>query len=806
MHLPTFSLRFKFITGLLLFAVALGICISIIIYFHLNHIMKSEISQRSRMLLAQSSAVQNYVRTVLRPEMFKMLPKDRFVLKAMSSSYISREVMGRLKGDDTSAFHYRRVSIKPRNPESTPNAFERRLISIFNKDKTLEIWEDNTMVGDKEYHLVARPVTFTDSCMQCHGEPKDAPKELKEIYGDKNGFNYTVGDVGGIVVAGFPLDLIQRPVKEVTLQYLSLYFLGIMFFAALISLFFDRLVMKNLHELTRIFKTRFSGEQEQGIIDRLGQKDEIEGLIEGVDELAGCLFDARNELEDYAQNLEFKVEDRTKKLKLKAKKHLGDVRLFVKLLTGFTGSIDTLQLISSVLESVGNRFDADQVIYHCTVVSENFYSWKPENNISTLDTDIKDLLWTDKILIQENQLYIPIKSSESHWGILCISWSKMPLQDDLDPAILLALGQQIGILIENIQAFSNIRFQNDMLQSIFEGISDPLLLIDSDCHIIIANKGSKSILTKKKRANQEKELKQFLCLENASKKTCNILKQVIDKEEPMTGEIKTPDERYFSIDLYPLPRRDQSNLRIILSARNITMEKQMMERMQQTERLSSIGKMAAGIAHEINNPLGVIQCYTDLVKDAVKDPETLSDIDIILKHTGNVQTIVRDLLNLSRPKQVISGKCNINTVVSKAIEVFRTQSASKKISVNSDLKDNLPDIKCDAVILEQILTNLWLNAFDVLMESGGDITISTQLAKKDHVLLCIEDNGPGIPDHVISQIFDPFYTTKEVGKGTGLGLSVVYGFISELGGRIKVESNETTIFNIFFPVDRSENN
>ena len=806
MPLPVFSLRFKFITGLLLFAVALGICISIIIYFHLNHIMKSEISQRSRMLLSQSSAVQNYVKTILRPEMFKILPKDRFVLKAMSSSYISRQVMTLLDENDTSEFHYRRVSIKPRNPESTPNEFERNLILIFNRDKTIETWEDNTMVGDKEYHLVARPVTFSKSCMQCHGDPKDAPKELKEIYGDKNGFNYAVGDVGGIVVAGFPLDLIQQPVKEVTLQYLSLYFLGIMLFAGLISLFFDRLVMKNLHTLSLIFKTRFSGQQEQGIIDRIGQKDEIEGLIEGVDELAICLSDARNELEDYAQNLELKVEDRTKELKLKAKKHLGDVRLFVRLLSGFTGSIDTKHLITHVLESVGKRFDADQVIYHCTVISENAYSWKPDKDISKLSADIKELLWLDEILIRENQLFIPIKSSESHWGILCIFWSKIPLLDDLDPAILLALGQQIGILIENIQAFSNIRFQNDMLQSIFEGISDPLLLIDSNCHIIIANKGSKNILTKKKRANQEKELKNFLCPENTSNGSFNILNQVIDKEKPMSEEIKTLDERYFSIDLYPLPKRDQADLRIILSARNITMEKQMMERMQQTERLSSIGKMAAGIAHEINNPLGVIQCYTDLVKDAVKDPETLSDIDIILKHTRNVQTIVRDLLSLSRPKQVISGKCSINKVISKAIEVFKTQSASKEISVNSYLKNNLPDIKCDAAILEQILTNLWLNAFDAIQDSGGEINISTQLAKKDHVLLCIEDNGPGIADHVIPQIFDPFYTTKEVGKGTGLGLSVVYGFINEIGGRIEVESDETTVFNIFFPVDKPENN
>jgi two-component system, NtrC family, sensor kinase len=798
----TLSLRFKFITGLVLFAMALGICISIIIYFHLNNIMQSEISQRSRMLLAQSTAVQDYVKTVLRPEMFNTLPKGRFLLKAMSSSYISRQVMARLNEYDTTDFHYRRVSIKPRNLESTPNDFERNLISVFNKNKELKTWEEDTMVKDQEYHMVARPVTFSESCMQCHGDPSDAPKEMTDIYGDKNGFNYIVGDVGGVVVAGFPVAMIQEPVKEVTLRYLIFYFLGILFFAALISLFFDRLVMKNLHELTLIFKTRFSGQQEQGIIDKLGQKDEIEGLIEGVDELAGCLSDARNELEDYAQNLEFKVEDRTKELKLKAKKHLGDVRLFVKVLSGFKGSIDTRHLLSGVLESVGKRFDADQVIYHCTAISENAYSWKPEKKISKLDADIKELLWKDEILIREKQLYIPIKSSETHWGILCIAWAIAPLNDDLDPAILLALGQQVGILIENIHAFSNIRFQNDMLQSIVEGISDPLLLIDSDCHIIIANKGSKSILTHEKRDDQQRELKKFLCLENAFREPCNILQQVIKKETPISEEIKTSDGKYFSIDLYPLPRHDQSMLRIVMSARDITMEKQMKEQMQQAERLSAIGKMAAGLAHEINNPLGVIQCYTDLVKDTVENPDTLKDIDVILKHTRNVQTIVKDLLHLSRPKQVLSGICSINTAVTNAMEVFKTQSASKEISVKSYLKEDLPDIKCDAAILEQILTNLWLNAFDALQESGGDITISTGLAKDNQVLLSIEDNGPGIPDHVISQIFDPFYTTKDVGKGTGLGLSVVYGFINELGGRIEVESNDTTIFNLFFPADR----
>jgi C4-dicarboxylate-specific signal transduction histidine kinase len=106
--------------------------------------------------------------------------------------------------------------------------------------------------------------------------------------------------------------------------------------------------------------------------------------------------------------------------------------------------------------------------------------------------------------------------------------------------------------------------------------------------------------------------------------------------------------------------------------------------------------------------------------------------------------------------------------------------------------------------MEQILTNLWLNAVDALAEEGDQISLLTRMEKKDEICLIIEDNGPGIPDNLLSQIFDPFFSTKEVGKGTGLGLSIVYGFVTELGGRITVDNKPTTRFNIFFPVSGSK--
>lgn len=801
----TFSLRFKFISGLVLFALALGLCISVIMYFHFNSIMESEISQRSRMLLAQSNAIQEYVKEQLRPEMFSVLPQGRFILKAMSSSYISRAVMAQLNSQDAAGYLYRRVSVHPRNPDSRADDFEADLIRLFNENKQMTIRETRTQVNGREYHMVARPVIFTSSCMQCHGDPADAPVELTEIYGTVNGFHYTPGDVSGVVVAGFPVDMIRTPAMHLTVQYLSLYILGIVMFAGLISLFFDRLVMKNLHELTRIFKTRFSGDQEQRIISRLIQKDEIEGLIEGVDELAVCLSTARTELLGYAQNLEKRVEERTDKLHVESERHLADVHLFAGLLASFSRMQNTLELITDVVDQVGKRFHAAQVIYYCTVVSENHYAWKPNRTVGTLAPHVRDLLWKDHVLFENNILYVPVKSPESHWGILSIIWTSHPDEADLDPVVLMALGHQMAILIENLHALSNIRFQNDMWQSLFDGISDPLLLIDHDCRIIIANRGCGRILDGESRSAQEQALRQLLAYPHTAGGTETLLDLLMMKEKPVTAEIKTEAGQFLSIGLYPLPRQDQMGLRLVVYIRDISPEKRMIERMQQTERLSAIGKMAAGIAHEINNPLGVIQLYTDLVRDAVEDPDIRNDIDVISRHTRSAKKIIQNLLNLSRSKQVITGRCSINSVVASVCEVFKTQGAKKKIAVTLDLEDNLPDIMCDAAILEQILTNLWLNAFDAIDGNDGRIHIRTRLASGRQVVFAMEDDGQGIPEEAISHIFDPFYTTKDIGKGTGLGLSVVYGFIRELGGRIDVTSDKTTCFTLSFPCAADDN-
>ncbi len=240
-------------------------------------------------------------------------------------------------------------------------------------------------------------------------------------------------------------------------------------------------------------------------------------------------------------------------------------------------------------------------------------------------------------------------------------------------------------------------------------------------------------------------------------------------------------------------------MRMVLYARDITQEKEMLARMQQAERLSAIGKMAAGVAHEINNPLGVIQVYADLVKDAVSNEDTVRDVEIILKHTHTAKKVVQNLLHLSRPPKSTGGSCDLNAVITSELDIFTTQATAREITIETDLCPEQARVHCDEAVAGQILTNLWLNAMDALKEKGSRIIITTRNQTPGWVRMTMADDGSGISDEVLPTIFDPFFTTKEVGKGTGLGLSIIYGFITELGGRIKVENKPITQFCIDLP-------
>jgi two-component system NtrC family sensor kinase len=229
------------------------------------------------------------------------------------------------------------------------------------------------------------------------------------------------------------------------------------------------------------------------------------------------------------------------------------------------------------------------------------------------------------------------------------------------------------------------------------------------------------------------------------------------------------------------------------------------DRLIQSEKLTSLGKMAAGIAHEINNPLTSILINSHLVAESLAgDKDVAESVNLIIDETSRCGEIVRGLLEFSRqnPPDMVVG--SLNDVVEKTLVLLRTQFLAARVDVVKNLDSSIPDTVMDANKMEQAFTNLMLNAMEA-MPGGGLLTVESRVsADGDAVELGFADTGCGIPEEALSRIFDPFYTTKGAG-GTGLGLSITYGIIEQHGGRIDVESQvgDGTVFRVFIPLGAS---
>ncbi len=209
----------------------------------------------------------------------------------------------------------------------------------------------------------------------------------------------------------------------------------------------------------------------------------------------------------------------------------------------------------------------------------------------------------------------------------------------------------------------------------------------------------------------------------------------------------------------------------------------------QAEKMASLGKMAAGVAHQLNNPLGGIILFTKLVMEEYDLPdEALKDLARVLDDANRTKDIVKELLEFARQTSHDMKPQDINDIITRTMFLLENQSIFHNIEIEKDLAKDLPNIMGDAQQLNHVFMNTILNAADAL-EGTGKLTLKTRfLTEKDMVSIEISDTGSGISADVLPHIFEPFYTTKEQGKGTGLGLSMVYGIVESHGGSIRAES------------------
>ena len=267
------------------------------------------------------------------------------------------------------------------------------------------------------------------------------------------------------------------------------------------------------------------------------------------------------------------------------------------------------------------------------------------------------------------------------------------------------------------------------------------------------------------------------------------------------------ETRTVNIAVAPLVSRDFKTLGRIILIDDITARTELEVQLSQAEKLSSIGLLAAGVAHEVNTPLAVISSYTQmLTKQAHGDERLAPLLEKITQQTFRASEIVNNLLNFSRTGSSEFRETDLNAIIRDTLTLIEHQFKTSQVTLDTALLPDLPPILGNSGKLQQVFLNLFLNAKDA-MNGGGTLRVATEA--NGHVGVAISDTGSGIAPEHLQRIYDPFFTTKSAPRegqrrGTGLGLAVTYGIIQEHAGKIHVESSMGggTTFYLEFPMLR----
>jgi PAS domain S-box-containing protein len=259
-----------------------------------------------------------------------------------------------------------------------------------------------------------------------------------------------------------------------------------------------------------------------------------------------------------------------------------------------------------------------------------------------------------------------------------------------------------------------------------------------------------------------------------------LISPIIDKENNVTG--------YFAI------HRDLSEKR--------SFERQLIH----SQKMESIGTLAAGIAHEVGNPLASISALVQVAQRSTKEPLVIEKLGLVKNQITRISKIIRDLVDFSRPSNYELKFTDINKVLIEAIEITKVGTKAKDITFESDLSSMLPNLPLIADQIQQVFLNILLNAVDAISEKKNKFNEKIKIksfAEDDYVVIIFTDTGPGISEENLNKIFEPFFTTKKEGKGTGLGLWVSYGIVKSFQGEIKVSSKigQGTTFTIKLPIN-----
>ncbi len=362
---------------------------------------------------------------------------------------------------------------------------------------------------------------------------------------------------------------------------------------------------------------------------------------------------------------------------------------------------------------------------------------------------------------------------------------------------------KVGMVLFGIDISEKIRANKELKQAvaqwenIFSAIQDPALIVSIDSKILDANSATFTAARKTRSEVIGQQLCDILHLGRLKESSCPLEDLVRSRHSRiLETELRGLHGNYL-LTVSPLNLQNSTMEAALLVARDLTEEELNKAESMRAAQLASIGELAAGVAHEINNPINGIINYAQIILDDPEDPENPDLLKRIIKEGKRVASIVSNLLDFSRRREDSAEVVSIHKIINNCLELIQHRFKNDMITIEQDLPDNLPLVYCNAQQIQQVLLNILSNGRYALNkrysthDANKIFTITGEPVERDnkeYVRLTLTDNGTGIEHDTIDRVFDPFYSTKPKGEGTGLGLSISHGLMQDNKGLLRIQT------------------
>ncbi len=386
---------------------------------------------------------------------------------------------------------------------------------------------------------------------------------------------------------------------------------------------------------------------------------------------------------------------------------------------------------------------------------------------------------------------------------------------EIDQGLFASLASSVSQAVENALLFQSVRNRQqellegrNTLQALIDGILHPIYTIDMNWRLVAVNETKATEMNVDPKTLVGQTCYRVFYNRESPCEHCEAQNTLVGRQASgwslsWQGENHLPHE--WDISAFPIPGTKEYSPKAVVVWQDRTEERRLENSLMQAGKLAAIGKLAAGVAHEINNPLTVINANAQMLQMDTSEDDSAEAVELIIKAGDRAATVVQGLLDFARQAQYEFESGNVNDSIRAAMNLVSYQFANANIDVESNLKENLPPTEASWEHLQSVWLNLLINARDALQDIKDErkIEIRTDIdSAENNIVVLVRDNGKGMNPAEVTRIFEPFYTTKDPGQGTGLGLATTHRIVEQHGGQIEVTSaiDGGTTFIIHLPL------